>query len=447
MRAVAGSSYHVGGGFLVDGSGRRPRVFVQFGAQGLWFDDHGPPQSRSDDLLAVNFGPHDLRPYGGGLEEDIQLLDKGGRMRSIFGIDTAHCGGWRDLADGDKVVETLRARANLPRREGLIEAGFVPVVESGRSGVYRYMAGPNEVLATISNNRITGVFHESDLDPNLVRGTAIKGVHRFTIRDRMRRTKVHYTGLAVAKDWIEYTLIPGISATVYPERVRHLREPRNAEIGLRRVPVSSSQGFRIGAPNDTATVRTTRRINGIAVDELARRMRSSDICGTGFIGADDDLVDLLARDNDVVRGAGSTHGDIAEPLRKIVQLNRLGFLSGPEHDRRGVEIFLGGQPYRVQTRSWMGSWDSPFDDGTSSSVDFYLYNPRTGKRLFFPGILGEMAARYGFYSRLAPEDIIRFFDHLRDRAPDIDTIVASVDANMGPRLVTTKNTSDHNVIN
>gem|GEM_PF-2741307 len=179
-----------------------------------------------------------------------------------------------------------------------------------------------------------------------------------------------------------------------------------------------SEEFAIGGVNDTEIIRGLRTINGVPVWKLEKLMRpaitivhgdlraSGGISNAGFLGKDESLLDVLARDNDTVRELGLTHRQLAEVLNQIVS-NSSGY------DNK--QIIIEGRSYTVSSVSWRGLQNSPFQDNTQTNRDYTVTNSNTGESIKFSGLLPEMIGRYGFYEgegtsyRLSPESIISFF--------------------------------------
>ena len=130
----------------------------------------------------------------------------------------------------------------------------------------------------------------------------------------------------------------------------------------------------------------------------------------GFLGSNEQLIDVLVADNDFVNGEGLTHADLAIPLLQICQH------ADAERRRlkewKSVEVEHAAIRWRVDFEEYKGFQHSPFNDQTKSNIDFTLTNLESGNTLQFSGLVPIMIERYGFYEghgtpyRVEPADII-----------------------------------------
>ena len=179
-------------------------------------------------------------------------------------------------------------------------------------------------------------------------------------------------------------------------------------------PFDDPGGLRIADANTTARIRDCDSINGLSIPELEELMRpgNTDERGSieGFLGDDERLIDVMARDNDFVQSIGLTHRDLAIPLMQICQ---------HAHEERkrlkrwkSVELNHAGILWRVDFVEFKGFQYSPFNDQTSTNMDYVLTNLESGKSIEFSGLVPMMIERYGFYEgrgtsyRVEPKKIV-----------------------------------------
>ncbi|MBN6056469.1 hypothetical protein JYK22_31365 [Nonomuraea sp. RK-328] len=120
-----------------------------------------------------------------------------------------------------------------------------------------------------------------------------------------------------------------------------------------------------------------------------------------------DVAGVVRHDEHLVQIEGSTHAELAMPLRLIRVLDDLM----PGFDR----ITIGGQEYEVRREMPLFPVRSPFGDMLDYSPDYVLVHKASRKELRFPGRAGELIAAHGFYGdnihmpRVDPQDIKVFF--------------------------------------
>jgi hypothetical protein len=151
-------------------------------------------------------------------------------------------------------------------------------------------------------------------------------------------------------------------------------------------------GFVEGGKNATALVRGLPEIAGQSIAKLEKRMRPGQDSRAGFLGKDESLLEVLAADNRyVVDELGLSHQEIAKHLHII------GAIAAKQASTKAVDILYRGQRLRLQSIHYKGFQDSPFDDGTKTSIDATVENVGSGKKLTFSLLLPHMIERYGFY--------------------------------------------------
>jgi hypothetical protein len=79
-------------------------------------------------------------------------------------------------------------------------------------------------------------------------------------------------------------------------------------------------GFVVGGANPTGLIRSLTEINGISIAELEKSMRPNGLSSAGFIGEKEQLLDVMAGDNDLVVSLGLNHQEIGLQLRVLAAL-------------------------------------------------------------------------------------------------------------------------------
>jgi len=174
---------------------------------------------------------------------------------------------------------------------------------------------------------------------------------------------------------------------------------------------------RQGESNTTQSIRELKAINGTSISDLEIRLRPGKDSTSGFLGAQEPLLAVLANDNDLVCGKLKlSHQALAAPMEKA----REAFvLHGAEST---VEISIEGRRYSVSGNAYRGYQNSPFNDGTRSSMDITVKNLENGESISFSGLLPDLIARYGFYEgrlvpyRVEPAQIVKVFDFLNEKS-------------------------------
>lgn len=179
-------------------------------------------------------------------------------------------------------------------------------------------------------------------------------------------------------------------------------------------------GFYSGAKNETALIRKLTSINGRSIADLETDMRpgaKGELGSTaGFLGKDEQLLDVLAADNDYVLGTlGLSHQLLAKHLHAIGAIG----LWLDRGDGKKVEFVYHGRRYRVETIRTKGTQPSPFNDGTESGDNVKVENLDTGAKLEYALLVPYMIDRYGFYEgkgtsyRVDPKQVVELFDFLK----------------------------------
>jgi hypothetical protein len=137
-------------------------------------------------------------------------------------------------------------------------------------------------------------------------------------------------------------------------------------------------------------------LNARNIKALEERMRpgfrDKDYYGaeSGFIGENEDLKDLLARDDETVKQMGLSHEKLAEPLLNLIA-------QATKKEGGGGSLVLNGAEYTLSSLWFGGTQESPFGDGQRTGADYIVTNEKTGKKIRFSGLLPYFISKYGFY--------------------------------------------------
>ncbi len=350
----------------------------------------------------------------------------------------------------------LAELSQLDIAKQLEQSGFVAESTTDDTSILRF-AQPDggEVVAVVAENKLLGLFTPTDRagrSGGIIDHSKVEIIGVAEIPGDFDDDPVS-NGIRVSNGWAEFTIDP--SFPQWPSQPRIIREPSLEEIHLVHTLPNKlanerreQSGFIQGDANTTETIRGLDSINGVPVRQLNVDMQPGRSSGAGFLGEGENVIDVMARDNDVVQAHGLTHNDLALPLRYIDRLYQLGMLRDTSMGSpRGVnEITIGGHPYKIDAIAWHGYQDSPFRDGTRTDHDFKVLNMATGESFSYSGLIPEMVARYGFYEglgtgyRVAPETIINTFSHLRptqEQGADADPVIALTSGQTANATLTT----------
>lgn len=182
-------------------------------------------------------------------------------------------------------------------------------------------------------------------------------------------------------------------------------------------PVEDKGGLTIAGDNDSESIRKLTSINEIPISQIEELMRPGNkderSAKSGFLGREENLVELLVADNDLVHSHGLTHRDLAIPLLQLFGKARQNRIESPPGTSRYISEFAhAGTNWSVSILVTNGFQYSPFNDGTRASADFVITNLDNGKSLRVAELVPIMIERYGFYEghgtvyRVSPEKII-----------------------------------------
>lgn len=144
---------------------------------------------------------------------------------------------------------------------------------------------------------------------------------------------------------------------------------------------------------------------------------------SGFLGKGDSLEKTIQQDRAYLTKKGLTHKDLGLPLKIIRdRYFKLG--------ERSFDITINGHKYYVEKVAGPSAQSCPFIDLTENrQPDFMVYEKKTGKKLFFAGLLEHLIGAHGFFEgehagtwggnkfisyRIEPQALIDFF-HINSR--------------------------------
>jgi hypothetical protein len=172
-------------------------------------------------------------------------------------------------------------------------------------------------------------------------------------------------------------------------------------------------GFIVGGKNKTEQIKKLTEINGKSIAELEKAMRPGEASTAGFLGKQENLLDVMAADNKyVVDQMGLTHQELAKHLHAMAAVWDWQFKNKQEE----AEFLYNGQKFKIKVVSTRGFQDSPFADGTKSGADATVQNLTSGKKLEYGLLVPYMIERYGFYEgqgtsyRVDPRKVVEVFD-------------------------------------
>jgi hypothetical protein len=194
-----------------------------------------------------------------------------------------------------------------------------------------------------------------------------------------------------------------------------------AQHGIRPIQPQKKDaaGFVVGGSNATSLIKQLKAINGRTIAELEADMRpeaetevGSD---AGFLGKDERLLDVLAKDNAlVVDELGLTHQAIGKHLHA---LGAIGDWLAQRQQK--PEFRYQGRRYRVTVAHTRGYQLSPFKDGTKSGANATVINLDNHAQLTYGLLVPYMIERYGFYEgegtayRVDPRQAVKVLDFLQ----------------------------------
>jgi hypothetical protein len=147
-------------------------------------------------------------------------------------------------------------------------------------------------------------------------------------------------------------------------------------------------------------------------------MRPGRFSTEGFLGPDERLADVLARDDATVRGLHLSHGQLAEGLGTLLSAAEADPARSASIDGRfrvAVTVYKGFQicPWAADPRHRQcDAAGGP----RFASLDWTIRNLRTGQQMRGPGLIEHLIGAHHFYEgiqspyRVAPADLATLLD-------------------------------------
>ncbi len=201
-------------------------------------------------------------------------------------------------------------------------------------------------------------------------------------------------------------------------------------------------GFVVYGRNETATIRNLTHINGIPINTLEEKLRDGtdpndpeDIADYQevfgdlfpdpskfgshvtssyeciFLGPQESLLELMAKDNDTVLGMGLRHMQLADFLDTFVYHTNM--MQEEVEGKKYGRFTINGNEYSLSEYGEPGSLGSPFDDGLAGHVTYFVTRG-DGARIQFGQMQPDLIQRWGFYEgertayRLDPKNLAVF---------------------------------------
>lgn len=138
------------------------------------------------------------------------------------------------------------------------------------------------------------------------------------------------------------------------------------------------------------------------LEEVAARMRPGGYSQAGFLGAEENLADLLAADARTLVELAISPAALAEGVQRLIEPILTAGLTRGSAGR-----------YLIRLKRYKGSQICPFGDrlverqcrspGSArlSSIDWAIFNARTLQRLSGPGLIVHLIGTHGFFNGVA----------------------------------------------
>ena len=161
-------------------------------------------------------------------------------------------------------------------------------------------------------------------------------------------------------------------------------------------------GFVVAGKNATSLIRGLKQINGRTIKALEDDMRPGQMSAAGFLGKNEKLLDVLAKDNEyVVDQLGMWHQELWD-LYALEAIFRK--LKGQIDSKEPVRCTYSGRRYEIWVTAsrqglGIGGQPSPFKDGTGTNALVKVHNLDNGQKLEYSALVAIMVERYGFLRR------------------------------------------------
>jgi hypothetical protein len=338
-------------------------------------------------------------------------LDNRGELEAL-GYTTNGSGGGID-SDADK--KAILAKVGQPFAEQLKSGGFQAVGE--KQNLYAAKVEGVTVFAALENGQLLGIFKP------IKEGVAVelKSTKIVSYQESKDDFGKVSSGLTVENDTKRLEVNTHYDGAISDiQFLKDLKDVSLAELtaGLSKpLPapkVNQGSAFKIGAMNPTDVISKLTGINGISISEVEARANKVDGCSSGepLLAKGEDILKVMAEDNEKVKKMGLTHQQLALPLLKAVAFR----------ERYGNEFTMNGVKYEIHTGPipMCGSLPSPFNDEYFASIAFpRVTNMKTKKSVDFSDLHPYLINQYGFYgshqnhSYVSPESIIEVFGDVK----------------------------------
>lgn len=227
----------------------------------------------------------------------------------------------------------------------------------------------------------------------------------------------HYFALVAVN--LLFVFLPGIGAVSGQKPDHDFKDIDLTKAGIPAVPAmkDANTGFIVGGKNSTELIGKLTEINGLSVARLESVMRPKKLSQSGFLGADEKLVDILVADNKVVVDErGLTHQQLAWHLHAM---GVIAAMLEKKANAMPVEFVYHGRRFRVTRFAWRGYQASPFEDETKSNADAEVTNLANAKKIKYGLLVPYMIERYGFYEgkgtkyRVEPSQVLAVLDFVQ----------------------------------
>jgi len=168
-----------------------------------------------------------------------------------------------------------------------------------------------------------------------------------------------------------------------------MTEKSSQNLDLAQQEKTTAEGFKISGVNETSLIRSLSLLNGISIDRLEAQMRPGVLSNAGFLGKDESLTQVLAKDNDAVLGMGLTHQKLADFLFHASE--------GDYFSSNFKNFEYNGRKFTRHCVVSMGFQESPFEDGTMGNEEYDIVCLENNLAIRFSTLLPFMIERYGFY--------------------------------------------------
>jgi hypothetical protein len=160
--------------------------------------------------------------------------------------------------------------------------------------------------------------------------------------------------------------------------------------------------------HDGGKLANITEITGWTLDTITQLGRPEGLSHSGFMAADEDILSVLTRDNELVKQLGFTHLQLAKPLFQVLNLMDvdldLNRWNMAKHQWENIQYFLyNDHKVNVIAYDTKGGQKSIFDDGIGGAFHIKLWREPSDS---------EMKYLKMHYSHLSAEEFKSFVDLL-----------------------------------